>query len=106
MSLLAATTAALLLAASPGTTSLETKASGDAARIASTAGFLLGNAHRCGIQTDRLVRAGQLIRELIIAAAKGDKDQEDATARFAQFFLATALDNGDGTLVASCQTVT
>jgi len=28
----------------------------------------LGNAHRCGIQNDRIVRAGELIRDLILAA--------------------------------------
>ena len=100
-------TAAVLLVASSGTTSLgSTSAATDAARIAANGGFLLGNAHRCGVQTERVVRAGQMIRELILAAAKDSREEEEATARFAQFFLATAVaDQGKGKLVASCQTV-
>lgn len=102
MSVLALTTVAVLLVASPDGTS-----SADASRIAANAGFLLGHAHRCGIPTERVVRAGQLIRELILATAADTRDQEDATARFAQFFLATAVpDQGDNKLIPSCQTVT
>jgi hypothetical protein len=101
MSVLALTTVAVLLVASPGGTS-----SADADRIAANGGFLLGHAHRCGIQTERVVRAGQLVRELIIAAAADARAQEDATSRFAQFFLATAVpDQGDSKLIPSCQTV-
>jgi hypothetical protein len=101
MSVLALTTAAVLLVASPGGTS-----SADADRIAANGGFLLGHAHRCGIQTERVVRAGQLVRELILAAAADARAQEDATSRFAQFFLATAVpDQGDSKLIPSCQTV-
>ena len=106
MSLLGMTTA-IILVASSGTTSLETTATTDAARIATNAGFLLGNAHRCGVATDRVVKAGQTIRELIKATAKDDKEQQEATDRFATFFLLTALpDDGDTKLVASCNTVT
>jgi len=90
MSLLGMTTA-IILVASSGTTSLETTATTDAARIATNAGFLLGNAHRCGVATDRVVKAGQTIRELIKATAKDDKEQQEATDRFATFFLLTAL---------------
>ena len=101
MSVLALTTAAVLLVASPGGTS-----STDAGRIAANGGFLLGHAHRCGIPTERVVRAGQVIRELILAAAADTRAQEDATSRFAQFFLATAVpDQGDSKLIPSCQTV-
>ena len=71
MSLLGMTTA-IILVASSGTTSLETTATTDAARIATNAGFLLGNAHRCGVATDRVVKAGQTIRELIKTTAKDD----------------------------------
>jgi len=109
MSLLAMTTAVLLVASSgsSGTTSLGTNPSTDAARIATNAGFLLGNAHRCGIATDRVVKAGQTIRELIHAAAKDTQEQDDATEQFATYFLATALpDQNDSKLVASCNAVT
>jgi hypothetical protein len=110
MSLLAMTTAVLLVASSgagPGTTSLGANPSTDAARIATNAGFLLGNAHRCGIATDRVVKAGQTIRELIHAASKDTKEQDDATEQFATYFLATALpDQSDNKLAASCNAVT
>jgi hypothetical protein len=101
MSVLAATAAAMLLVASPGGSSND-----DAARFAATGGFLLGNAHRCGIATDRVVRAGQLIRQLIAAAARDSQEREAATERFAKFFMATAApDKADGKLVASCDMV-
>ena len=107
MSLLGVTTAVILIASS-GTASLAPSSSStDAARIATNGGFLLGNAHRCGVATDRVVKAGQMIRQLIEAAAKDDKEKEDATDQFATFFLLTALpDQGDTKLVASCSTVT
>ena len=101
MSVLAATAAAMLLVASPGASS-----GSDAGRLAATGGFLLGNAHRCGIPTDRVVRTGQLIRELIVAAARDTQEQEAATERFAKVFMATAVpDKADGKLVASCEVV-
>jgi hypothetical protein len=104
MSLLAATAAALLLVSGPGPGGNST---GDAARLAATGGFLLGNAHRCGVGTDRVVRTGQLIRELIAAAAQDEDDRQTATERFAKFFMATAVpDKGEGKLVASCELVT
>jgi hypothetical protein len=101
MSVLAATAAAMLLVASPGSIS-----GTDAGRLAATGGFLLGNAHRCGIPTDRVVRTGQLIRELIAAAARDTDEQETATERFAKVFMATAApDAADGKLAASCDIV-
>ena len=101
MSVLAATAAAMLLVASPGSIS-----GTDAGRLAATGGFLLGNAHRCGIPTDRVVRTGQLIRELIAAAARDTQEQETATERFAKAFMATAApDTADGKLAASCEMV-
>jgi len=75
MSVLGAASVAALLIASPSAT--------DAARVAADGGFLLGNAHRCGIQNERIVRAGQLIRDLIIASATDAQEQDEATARFA-----------------------
>ena len=101
MSMLAATAAAMLLVASPAANS-----GSDASRLAATGGFLLGNAHRCGINTDRVVKAGQLIHNLIAAAARDGREQEEATERFAKFFMATAVpDKSDGKLVASCDVV-
>ena len=45
-------------------------------RIAETGAFLLGNASRCGVADDRVVRAGKVIRELIVAAADDEQRAE------------------------------
>ena len=97
MSLAAAASVAALLIASPSTT--------DAARVAADGGFLLGNAHRCGIQNDRIVSAGQLIRDLILAVAGDPQEQDEATARFARFFIVSAFVDSRDKLVASCPIV-
>jgi hypothetical protein len=95
----AAITVAALLVASPSLT--------DADRIAANGGFLLGNAHRCGIDESRVTRAGQLIRTLISAASGDDKAEEEATARFSAFFLVSAVaDPKTDKLVASCKRIT
>jgi hypothetical protein len=95
----AAITVAALLVASPSIT--------DADRIAANGGFLLGNAHRCGMGENRVTQAGRLIRTLISAAAPDDKAEEDATARFSAFFLvSTEADPKSGKLVASCKRIT
>ena len=96
MSLLTATTVAALLVASPS--------SSDADRLAANGGFLLGNAQRCGIEAPRLERAGQLIRELVLAASRDEQEEKDAKGRLAAFFLVSAAPE-DGkskkTLIAS-----
>src|SRR6266436_2145914 len=98
MSALASATVAALLIASPSTT--------DAARVAADGGFLLGNAHRCGIQNDRIVNAGQLIRDLILAVAGEAQEQDEATAGFARIFIVSAIVDSIWTQpVASCQIV-
>ena len=95
----AAITIAALLVASPSLT--------DADRIAANGGFLVGNAHRCGIDDARVTRAGQLIRKLISAASSDDKGEEEATARFSAFFLVSAIaDPKTEKLVASCKRIT
>ena len=95
----AAITLAALLVASPSTT--------DADRIAANGGFLLGNAHRCGIDESRVTRAGQLVRSLIAAASRDDKAEEEATARFSAFFLVSAVaDPKTEKLIASCKRIT
>lgn len=95
----AAITVAALLIASPSLT--------DADRIAANGGFLLGNAHRCGIDEDRVTRAGHLVHTLISSAARDDKAEEEATARFSAFFLVSAVaDPKTEKLVASCKRVT
>jgi hypothetical protein len=104
MSLLTATTVAALLVASPSST--------DADRLAANGGFLLGNAQRCGIAAERVERAGQLIRELVLAAARDEREEEESKGRLAAFFLVSAApDDGKKTddakkrLVVSCRLV-
>jgi hypothetical protein len=98
MSLLAATTVAALLIANPSATEID--------RVAANGGFLIGNAHRCGVDPERVVRAGQVVRDLIVAEARDSKEQEDATGRFASFFLVSAVPAAaKDKLVASCQLV-
>lgn len=95
----AAITVAALLVASPSIT--------DADHIAANGGFLVGNAHRCGVGDARVTRAGQLIRTLISAASGDDKIEEEATARFSAFFLVSAVaDPKDDKLIASCKRIT
>jgi hypothetical protein len=100
MSLLTATTLAALLVASPS--------SSDADRLAANGGFLLGNAQRCGIADERVARVGLLIRELVVAAAGDEQEEENAKGRLAAFFLVSAVpDAGKGKKepVASCKLV-
>jgi hypothetical protein len=98
MSLLVATTVATLLIASPSVT--------DADRIAANGGFLVGNAHRCGLAPERVERAGELVHELITAASADEQAQSEATMRFVKFFLVSALAGpGKEKLVASCKAV-
>src|SRR5215213_556164 len=98
MSAVALTVAALLVA-TPSIT--------DADRIAANGGFLLGNAHRCGISDNRMMYAGQLIRTLISAATPDDKAEEEATVRFSAFFLVSAeAGPKPDKLVTSCKRIT
>jgi len=100
MSLLTATTVAALLVASPSAS--------DADRLAANGGFLLGNAQRCGIADERVERVGLLIRELVVAAARDEQEEENAKGRLAAFFLVSVVpDGGKGKKepVASCKLV-
>ena len=75
-------------------------------RIAETGAYLLGNAHRCGVADDRVVRAGKVIRELIVAAADDASEQTAAKSRFAEIFRESARAEGNGrTPTPPCHTV-
>ena len=75
-------------------------------RIAETGAYLLGNAHRCGVADDRVVRAGKVIRELIVAAADDPGEQSAAKSRFAEIFRDSARPEGNGrTPIPPCHTV-
>lgn len=78
----------------------------DPAQLAQTAGFLLGNAHRCGVSTERVEQAGKVIHDLIVAAADDSKEVAAADSRFAEIFLASAFPNPDrDTLIPPCGVV-
>jgi hypothetical protein len=75
-------------------------------RIAETGAYLLGNAHRCGVADDRVVRAGKVIRELIAAAADDPGEQSAAKSRFAEIFRNSARPEGNGrTPIPPCRAV-
>jgi hypothetical protein len=75
-------------------------------RIAETGAYLLGNAHRCGVADERVVRAGKVIRELIAAAADDPGEQTAAKSRFAEIFRDSARPEGNGhTPIPPCGTV-
>jgi hypothetical protein len=63
----------------------------DPTQLAATGGFLLGNAHRCGVAVERVERAGKVIHGFIAAAAKDSGEAAAADSRFAAIFLATSL---------------
>lgn len=98
--LFAAATVAALLVASPSVSTAD--------HIAADGEFLLGNAHRCGVASERIDRARQLIRGLIVAANDGDDHgaEADSMNRFNEFFMISALpaDRPDEP-VASCDAV-
>ena len=65
-------------------------AAANSTRIAETGAYLLGNAHRCGVADDRVIRAGKVIRELIVAASDDESERKLAKSRFAEIFRASA----------------
>jgi hypothetical protein len=75
-------------------------------QLAETGGFLLGNACRCGVLTERLEHAGKIIHDLIVAASFDSTEEAAADSRFAEIFLANAFpdQNGDA-LIPSCEVV-
>ena len=78
----------------------------DTTRLAETAGFLLGNAHRCGVPTDRVEHAGQVIHDLIVAASYDPTEEAAADSRFAQIFMASAFPDQEGdALIPPCKVV-
>jgi len=75
----------------------------DPIRLAETGGFLLGNAHRCGVPTARVERAGKVIQHLIVAASSDPMEEDAAASRFAEIFMASAHPDQEGdALIPSC----
>jgi hypothetical protein len=72
--------------------------------LAETGGFLLGNAHRCGVAVELVERAGNVIHGFIVAAAR-DSSEAAAASRFAEIFLASDLADQDPDAFPSCTVV-
>ena len=102
MNLISILTAAVLLLC--GT---EVATAANSTSIAETGAFLLGNAHRCGVADERVVRAGKVIRALIVAASDDPGEQMAAKSRFAEIFRMSARPQGDERrgLIPTCKTV-
>jgi hypothetical protein len=78
----------------------------DSTQLAETGGFLLGNAHRCSVPTDRVEHAGKVIHDLIVAASYDSTEEAAADSRFAQMFMASAFpDQGGDALIPPCKVV-
>jgi len=77
----------------------------DPTLLAATGGFLLGNAHRCGVAVERVERAGKVIHGFIVATAKDSSEVAAADSRFAAIFLAASLPNQDPGSFPSCAVV-
>jgi hypothetical protein len=73
--------------------------------LAETGGFLLGNAHRCGVAVERVERAGNVIHDFIVAAARDSSEAAAADSRFAEIFLASDLPDQDPDAFPSCTVV-
>ena len=75
-------------------------------QLAETAGFLLGNAHRCGVPTDRVEHAGKVIQCLIVAASYDSTEEAAANSRFAETFAVAAFpDRERDALIPPCGVV-
>ena len=98
--ILSSTACALLLSAT------QALAAASSTRIAETGAYLLGNAHRCGVTNERVVRAGKVIRDLIVAASDDESERKAAKSRFAEIFRASAEAESSGrALIPPCKTV-
>ena len=78
----------------------------DSTQLAETGGFLLGNAHRCGVLTERVEHAEKVIRDLIVAVSYDSTEEAAADSRFSQIFRASAFPSQDGdALIPPCRVV-
>ena len=96
-----AVTVALLLALDIGMAE-----AADLTELAEGSGFLLGNAYRCGVPTERVERVGKVIHNLIADTAYDSNEETAAATRFASIFLANAFpDHDPGSLIPPCKMV-
>jgi hypothetical protein len=55
--------------------------------LAETGGFLLGNAYTCNVSSERIIRAGNVIGDMMGAVSQDASEKDAADARFAEAFL-------------------
>ena len=77
----------------------------DPTQLAETAGFLLGNAHRCGVPPERVGHAGRVIHELIVAASNDRTEEAAADRHFVEIFMASAFPDRETSLIPPCNAV-
>jgi hypothetical protein len=79
----------LLLLSSTGTAS-----AADPVLLAESGAFLLGNAQRCGVSTERVMRAGRVLHDMIASVSREAKQKKVADARFSDVFWSAAAPSG------------
>ena len=99
-STVAITTAAFLLLSIIGAAK-----AADPTLLAETGGYLLGNANRCGVPSERIKRAGKVIHDLIEAIAYNSGEAAAADSRFVEIFSASASPSQDRHSFPSCKVV-
>jgi hypothetical protein len=77
----------------------------DPTTLAETGGYLLGNAHRCGVPEERVGRAGEVIHDFIATTARDSSETAAADSRFTEIFMATDLPDRDPDAFPSCTVV-
>lgn len=77
----------------------------DPTLLAETGGYLLGNAHRCGVPIERVERAEKVIHDFVVTVAKDPSEVAAADSRFTAIFLASALPEPDPETFPSCSVV-
>lgn len=78
----------------------------DPVLLAESGAYLLGNAQRCGVSPERVVRAGNVLRDMIASLSAEPSEKEIAGARFASLFLSSANPSRDTkVLVPACDEV-
>jgi hypothetical protein len=77
----------------------------DSMLLAETGGFLLGNAHRCGVAIERVQRAEKVIHDFTVATVKDASEVAVADSRFAAIFVAIAVPDPNPDAFPSCTVV-
>jgi hypothetical protein len=74
-------------------------------QLAESAGFLLGNAHRCAVPIERIEHAAKVIHDLIATASYDRTEEADADRRFVEIFMASAFPDRASALIPPCEAV-